>query len=136
MREIKFRAWDKIAKKFLWPWPEGFHVLGETTCFDLIGTQLKERNPEATILELLNDIEIMQYTGQNDKNDAEEWEGDICKFGHRKSNQEIGVIVFEQNFCAFGCWSKRSEHPLFYFCREDFEVIGNKFENPELLEKP
>jgi len=40
MREIKFRAWDKIAKKFMWPWPDGFHLLGETTCFDLIGQQL------------------------------------------------------------------------------------------------
>ena len=46
MREIKFRAWDKIAKKFMWPWPDGFHLLGETTCFDLIGQQLKERSPE------------------------------------------------------------------------------------------
>lgn len=65
-RETKFRAWDKVAKKYMKPWPDGFHILGETTCFDLIGMQLKDRNPEKTVLEMLNDVEIEQYTGRED----------------------------------------------------------------------
>lgn len=81
MRELKFRAWDKVGKKFLIPWPEGFHILGETTCFDLIGMQLKERTPEKSTLEMLDDVIIEQFTGLTDKNGVEGYHKDICTDG-------------------------------------------------------
>ena len=29
MREIKFRAWDGKHKKWMWPYPEAFNIIGE-----------------------------------------------------------------------------------------------------------
>jgi len=128
MREIKFRAWDKIAKKFMWPWPDGFHLLGETTCFDLIGQQLKERSPEKNTLEMLNDVELMQYTGLHDKNGKEIYEGDIFRIP--ETPPEVNVIKYVD-----GAWYL---HPHGLYLTDWYnrgEVIGNIYENPELLEK-
>ena len=46
MRNLKFRAWDNLQKKYLWPYPNGFNVLGEVTCFNLIEQQCSEFNPD------------------------------------------------------------------------------------------
>jgi len=78
---------------------------------------------------------IGQSTGLKDKNGVEIYEGDRCKFGHRKTNRDIGEVIFEQDFCAFGCWNNRVKRPTFHFCQDDFEVIGNRWENGELLDE-
>ena len=118
MRPIKFRAWDKVSKKFLHPWPNGFHILGETTCFDLIGMQLKTRSPEKTTLEMLNDVVITQFTGLLDKNGEEIWEGDIVA---------IGVDHYPV-FFADGAWSVKKG---IWFSDNEAKhcvVIGNIYE--------
>jgi uncharacterized phage protein (TIGR01671 family) len=134
MREIKFRAWDKVAKKFLFPWPEGFYILGETTCFDLIGHQLKERSPEKSTLEMLNDVEIMQYTGLKDRNGKEIYEGDVCKDICINGNEYAPLfVIFDEG--AFSL--KYSESYIPCLCDIDLdhiEIVGNIYENPELME--
>ena len=124
MRPIKFRAWDKVSKKFLHPWPNGFHILGETTCFDLIGMQLKERNPEKTTLEMLNDVVITQFTGLHDRHGKEIWEGDKLR-GH--ATGRVYTVFFKD-----GAFFARSGNII--LTRTDFhnnEVIGNIFEGGE-----
>lgn len=68
---------------------------------------------------------LLQFTGLKDKNGKEIFEGDIVKFkvigGERKE-----VIIFED-----GCFLAGS----FYLNRKDVEIIGNIYENPELLER-
>ena len=69
MREIKFRAWDKINKR----WIKQFNI-------DLLSINVSE----------LPNIKLMQYTGFKDINKKEIYEGDIISFGDNK-----GVVFYE-----------------------------------------
>ena len=125
MREKKFRAWDKIAKKFLYPWPDGFHILGETTCFDLIGQQLKERNPEKSTLSMLNDIEITEYTGRKDKDGKEIYEKDIVEEGGGR-----GVVEWDELQLKYQYKTCFGTAGFYGFIGK---VIGNIYENKDLI---
>ena len=140
MSNPKFRAWDKVAKKYLKPWPEGFGILGEATCFDLIGQQLKERSPEKTVLEMLDDVEIEQYTGIKDCVGNKIWQHSICTAEYRcavcfdsEPHLLTGLIEQEDN----GLWMLEYEHGSLPLDCEDLQlitVVGNFYDNPELLE--
>ena len=134
MREKKFRAWDKVAKKFLYPWTDGFHILGETTCFDLIGQQLKERNPEKSTLSMLNDIEITEYTGLKDKKGKDIYEGDIVKYdgyyvGDYWTEKGQDEVKYDDG-CYFG---GNGELDIGAIYIKNIEIIGNIYENKDLL---
>ncbi len=152
MREIKFRAWDRVAKKFLLPYPDGFHILGETTCFDLMGMQLKERSPDKSVLELINDVEIIQYTGLKDKNGVEIYEGDVVQWNAPYGSiaeVKFGVwdngIEYDGREGGYGWYTtfdyihttrrgKEYKHTQAGSLLDSyFEVIGNIYENGDLL---
>ncbi|MHC5250418.1 YopX family protein [Enterococcus sp. LJL90] len=76
----------------------------------------------------LKDIKLIQFTGLKDKNGAEIYEGDICKF-YVRFGIEVGIIKFVRNgfnICFDGGYMYRIDE-------FQIEVIGNVYENPELL---
>ena len=87
-----------------------------------------------------NDAIVMQSTGLFDINDKEIFEGDIVrisiKIGKRWTTT-IGAIEFDKSEVCYSKIRIRNELGVYYvtmFNARFFEVIGNIYENPELLE--
>jgi len=139
MRKLMFRAWDTKTKKMI---ATGFHVIGETTMFNMIEVHCQETRESGTTLERLNDIVVMQYTGFKDRLGKDIYEGDIVNL-HEDTDPEpyteICRVIFNPGMGAYdfefpshlhclsmvdegGCW-----------CEEDYTIVGNIYENPELF---
>ena len=76
-------------------------------------------------------FKLMQYTGIKDMNGKEIYEGDIVKCINNYNNIVFtGVVDF--NDCSF----RIKEDGITHYCWMDYsiEVLGNIYENPELLE--
>lgn len=132
MREIKFRAWEP-TNKVMYP----MAMVGEPA------------NPSvwtsANWRECTEEVVIMQFTGLYDKNGKEIYEGDMFgKMGgdvERPGEYEIHAIVyFDEDLSAFCIDDNRGgwEYLFDYLNeqRNEREIIGNKWENPELLVQP
>jgi len=119
-REIKFRAWDKEKKKMRYPevlvW--GTDGLKVWRFFDEM-IKLPELPPK-------QDIILMQFTGLKDKDGKEIWEGDILGKGTAERYEvdfQDGAFVIHTRFYGVKCLNEFAY----------LEVIGNIYENPELL---
>lgn len=129
MKEIKLRAWDKVTKIMA-------EVTGLRTCSTdgSIEIWYKNRDGEEMFCNPQKaDIELMQYTGLKDKNGNEIYEGDIVRFG-----KEIGFIgELQHGSYTFNRKETYWKCDPIPFCSMSFkyvEVIGNVYENSELLE--
>lgn len=116
MREIKFRAWDIRNRKIVY----------NVGIYFEDGTNNRVIGPDSSII---YNAEVMQFTGLKDSNGKEIWEGDKYKW-----RKETGTIVFEEG-CFMCKPDKFPEEHLYelYSMQNDIEVIGNVYENPELL---
>jgi len=145
MREIKFRAWDKKRRKMIYLSPE----VDPKNCGKLVYCDMKDlaigldgylylldecgnwECPES----LGEEYEIMQYTGLKDKNGKEIYEGDIIQQRSEWDGITIkGKVVFRKGMFVLRD-SREYYTERHYLLNKTAEVIGNIYENPELLKK-
>lgn len=77
---------------------------------------------------------VGQYTGMKDKNGTKIFEGDIIDFPYRSDGDDYGIVQYDVDGTEFGFVYNLIYDGLGrYYCSKDIEVIGNIYDNPELL---
>ena len=123
MRENKFKVFDKITNEIY-----------QVSELELEGTHHYCYNEELEYLHVITDnCILMQYTGLKDKNDVEIYEGDVVKTKNSRYK-----VIFDK--CCFWGVDELGKYPIyqiFHYVLDDekFEVIGNIYENKELLDE-
>lgn len=154
MREIKFRAWIPEIKEMIDVWQIDFNI-DQIIWMD--GNEVSQANYFSGYKK---DCELMQFTGLKDKNGKEIYEGDIVQ-GEGSEGIYYAPVIYES--CKFTIdsfqavqvknepdwklehdqvkthgfiihWRASGYHTLENGWKE-LEVIGNIYENPELLNK-
>jgi len=123
-REIKFRAWD--GKRMAYA--DLFDLLENSSEDYFVGNKTRKGydNPRPSLH--MSECDIMQYTGLKDKNGVEIYEGDVM----RRQNGDYDLVLFDKgSFCVR---HKNGDIDLIAY-HNHFEVIGNIYENKELLER-
>ena len=133
MREIKFRSWveNDNVKDSIYPFMNYRVEFTGGAINDIFATSGKNpQNPYG------NRITYMQYTGLKDKNGREIYEGDIVmQLSERTYDSLTGVVKFIDG--SYVIETADGKNGGYLFNELAFNVlIGNIYENPELLEEP
>ena len=130
MREIKFRAWN----------PVDMEMIADPLVYDDVGINDNFENFKD------DEYYLMQYTGLKDKNGNPIFEGDIIKYDRRDGfeyDKFVWVASVGQNIDGsyeMQCKQVESDEGLIdidwriYPYNNNMEIIGNIYENQELLE--
>ena len=116
-REIKFRVWDNVD-----------YMSKPFTLYDLMGSQAK--------IEFTHDCIVMQYTGLNDKDGQEIYEGDVVENHYPEKTSDIYIVRF--SLSDFGTRFEIVNHATGvnrWWKEATCRVIGNIYQNPELLQQ-
>lgn len=143
MREIKFRAWDKVNKRMFMV-DEIHNLWSMHDMWDNENSELKMR-PHLFVIEQIfkdadtdnklhvpDEAEIMQFTGLHDKNGKPIYESDIVDNGNGGCYVYWNDVHY-QFWVGFDSQEDSFHSPLSEF-EGELEVIGNKFEHKALLQ--
>ena len=122
MRELKFRVWDNVENEFLTGWKTNQLVIRP------LSGRVTDGGTTPNVI-------LLQYTGLEDRNGKEIYEGDIVEYGLL-----TGEIVFESG--SFQLEIMKSEYSgligtrdcLIDLAEDGFEIVGNVFEHSDLLD--
>lgn len=121
----KYRAWDKEFKEMV-------HVNALVFDEQVIKATYQNGN---IVKEDVKNYELMQSTGLRDKNGKEIFEKDILDYNGRKV-----IVKWHGSYACFiyefvdELKNRTTEWQPLYLSYYKFEIIGNIYENPELLE--
>ena len=122
MREIKFRAWHKGKK-----------IISEVLGIDILHKEIFFSNGDVDYCEIsdFKYIELMQYTGLKDEYGDEIYEGDIVTLHNSRYK-----VIFNMEQARFVLRDDKFEMeiPFTNNNNERMEIIGNIYENSELIE--
>lgn len=139
MREIKFRAKMLDSDDFVY----GYYIHSE------LPNEIFKHKIYCADVNRLADVKeetVGQYTELKDKNGKEIYEGDIVLYDDWEMSTESGsgdrfvnkgIIEYNESNCCFTVTERvmLDREDVLYEGNEDLEVIGNIYENPELLEE-
>jgi len=120
--ELKFKVWDKKNKEFI----------ANGDVMDLYySARCNAFMFDNDNYDLNGNIEFLQYTGRKVKNEQEVYEGDIGK-----NIDGIFLVTWSKEKSAFVIHFYNYPNETLYLEEmwDDSEIIGNMYENPELLE--
>ena len=132
-REIKFRVWDKNDNVMRYDAQDTYDYIVNNIMEDCFGDVLKSER-----------YEVMQYTECKDDNDTEIYEGDILKFNQYGDDRDyIARVEFGNPNGEYNWgWQLVFKEPFHLnnsillwveMAGVGCEVIGNIYENPELI---
>ena len=122
----RYRAWHKTWEEMGEVKRIRFNDEGNITTVFVVGKTLGSNA-------YLKDVKLMQSTGLFDKNDKEIFEGDIVKMSKDVYSEPTYYEVVRHRGGAYRLESKQHGCEL-WLRHADCEVVGNIYENPELLE--
>lgn len=118
---FKFRAWDKILK--------GMFPVLNFNCYEIVYANDESRKSLYGSFDFDSCV-LMQCTGLKDKNGTLIYEGDLLCY----TNKHGPIDKDKCSFCiewevsnTVGKWTN-------FYPIDRFDVVGNKYENPELLD--
>lgn len=160
-REKKFRIWDNFRNIMIGS-EYNKENIGLLPSCDKTGATMYFSNGNITLVNISSDsYDIMEFIGKCDKNKKNIYEFDIVKWkeipgedGSIIRNDEIlGLVTWGKEECGFivkqlteGKWTNKIEDSTFgydtkfyselgqEFCWKDLEIVGNRYQNPDLLE--
>lgn len=123
----KFRAWDRLTGKMF--------PVGIIDC-SIQAVYIEEPNGLDSCRNF-DEIELMQSTGLKDENGREIYEGDVVRY-ECCFESYVEEVIYDDKHCNFGTIDKDEKTFSFDVLISDFdvdcfEVVGNKYENLELL---
>lgn len=144
MRNIKLRAWDKKYREMYKVNSIHWDELGNVDCINLIS---EKEDMSVDGAEFSKYVELMQYTEVVDEKGVEIYEGDICKLSSESCFMDEYIFLEEDwklttkvksnrlgyVFQDINDYSVEISFASTFYEDVDIEVVGNIYENPELL---
>jgi hypothetical protein len=114
-RTLKFRAWDKLAKQFIYPDKgyQGHYVL------DLNGRFQNLQNGSGG-----DEYNVQRFIGILDSRMKEIYERDVVKF-FTLNGEELGEVVYSTDSCAYYI----NDYPIMNLDLASLEIVGNMVED-------
>jgi uncharacterized phage protein (TIGR01671 family) len=122
VRDLRFRAWDPVKREMFRVFRLTWH--GQSRTGYWLQVNIRSEQPNKAYV-------LMQFTGLQDKDGTEIYEGDLLRITHRRSREHmfLASVEFERGMFRDSC------HHLPLGEAITIEVVGNIYENPELANR-